>query len=99
MELCIEIEPDKYAILVIQAKRIYNVDGKYNYPKISHKVNGKISNWLLEDYAKREKAIPLYMFYNYAPNFKNKNKNKKYYGCTLAFVIYKRTLLFKSFSI
>lgn len=83
LELCIEIEPDKYAILVIQAKRIYNVDGKYNYPKISHKVNGKYQIDLLEDYAKREKAIPLYMFYNYAPDFKN--KNKKYYGCTLAF--------------
>ena len=81
LELCLEIEPSKYVILVIQAKKLYFTTQKYR--SISHKVNDKYQIELLEDYAKREKAIPLYMFYNYAPDFKN--KNQKYYGCTLAF--------------
>lgn len=81
LELCLEIEPNKYVILVIQAKKLYFTTQKYR--SISHKVNGTYQIDLLEDYAKRQKAIPLYMLYNYAPDFKN--KNKKYYGCTLAF--------------
>lgn len=81
LELCLEIEPNKYVILVIQAKKLYFRTQKYR--SISHQVNKKYQIELLEDYAKREKAIPLYMFYNYAPDFKN--KHKKYYGCTLAF--------------
>lgn len=81
LELCLEIEPNKYVILVIQAKKLYFTTQKYR--SISHKVNGTYQIDLLEDYAKRQKAIPLYMFYNYAPDFKN--KNKKYYGCTLVF--------------
>ena len=72
LELCLEIEPNKYVILVIQAKKLYFTTQKYR--SISHKVNDKYQIELLEDYAKREKAIPLYMFYNYAPDFKNKNK-------------------------
>lgn len=79
LELCLEIETNKYIILVIQAKKIYFQTQKYS--SISHKVNGKYQIDLLEDYAKREKAIPLYMLYNYSPDLKN--KNKQYYGCTL----------------
>jgi len=81
LELCLEIDANKYVILVIQAKKLYFTTQKY--PSISHKVNGEYQIDLLEDYAKKEKAIPMYMFYNSIPNFKN--KNKKYYGCTLAF--------------
>lgn len=81
LELCLEIEPNKYVILVIQAKKLYFTTQKYR--SISHKVNGTYQIDLLEGYAKQQKAIPLYMLYNYAPDFKN--KNNKYYGCTLVF--------------
>jgi len=84
LELCLEIEPDKYIILVIQAKKLYFSTQKYR--SISHKVNDEYQINLLEDYAKQEKAIPLYMFYNYAPSFKN--KHKEYYGCSLIFSKY-----------
>lgn len=85
-ELCLEIEANKYVIFVIQAKKLYVATQKYS--SISHKVNYKKINEkfqidLLEDYAKQEKAISLYMLYNYSPDFKK--KNKKYYGCTLIF--------------
>lgn len=81
LELCFELEPNKYVILVIQAKKLYFTTQKYS--SISHKVKDKYQIDLLENYAKQKKAIPLYMLYNYSPDLKN--KNKQYYGCTLVF--------------
>lgn len=95
LELCLEIEANKYIILVIQAKKLYFTTQKYR--SISHKVNSISQIKLLEDYAKQEKAIPLYMLYNYSPNFKK--KNKQYYGCTLIFLKYIKDNYYpKSFS-
>lgn len=81
LELCLEIEPDKYMIFVIQAKKLYYKEQKYR--SLSHKVNDKYQIDLLENYAKQIKAIPLYMLYNYAPDCKK--KDKKDYGCSLIF--------------
>ncbi len=84
LELCLEVEPDKYIIFVIQAKKLYYKKQKYR--SLSHKVNDRYQIDLLEDYAKQEKAIPLYMLYNCAPDCKK--KNKKAYGCSLIFSNY-----------
>ena len=81
IELCLEIEPDKYIILVIQSKKLYFTTQKYH--SISHKISGKYQIDLFEQYAKKEKAIPLYMLYNYSPDLKI--KNNQYYGCTLIY--------------
>jgi len=81
LEIFLEIKPNKYLFLVVQAKKIHIATQKYK--NISHKV-GNTSQYqidLLDNYAKLNHAIPLYLMYNYAPTF-NK-KNKKDYGCSL----------------
>ncbi len=88
IEIYLEIENNKYIYLAIQAKKLYTKSQKYK--AISHKVNKKYQIDLLLEHAKREQGIPLYLLYNYAPNFKN--KNKKNYGCSItkADYIYKK---------
>jgi hypothetical protein len=80
LEVYLEIGDNKYIYLAIQAKKLYTKIQKYR--AISHKVNSCHQIDLLLKYAKLKRGIPLYLLYNYAPNFKN--KNKKNYGCSIA---------------
>lgn len=88
LEVYIELEKDKYIFLAIQAKKLY-IDSQ-KYKAITHKVDSQYQIDLLLNYAKLKEGIPLYLLYNYAPNFIH--KNKKLYGCSIlkADYIYKK---------
>ncbi len=79
LEIYLEVEDDKYILLLIQAKKLYINEEKYT--QISHKVNKKLQIDLLQDYAKSKDALALYLMYNYSPTLTNKNSNL--FGCSL----------------
>jgi len=88
IEIAMSIGRDQFLIFPIQAKRIY---GKYKYPRISHKrqIDGLIS------YASDIGGIPLYLFYNYYPNYFyfpdqiwGNQITKEQFGCTLVMAEY-----------
>jgi hypothetical protein len=77
--------------LFCQAKRLYVEKAKRNnlkstYSMLDHEVNGELQINLLLEYAKRNKAIPLYMLYNFT-DFNEicslKSIEKEQFGCTL----------------
>lgn len=88
LELYIEVLPKQYLYFVIQSKKLYYRDKKFKYAEISHEVGKhKISQLeILLSYAKTHDAIPLYLFYNHSPQFKN--KDKEYYGCSVVLAKY-----------
>ncbi len=88
LELYIEVLPKQYLYFVIQSKKLYYRDKKFKYAEISHEVGKhKISQLeTLLSYAKSHDAVPLYLFYNYSPRFKN--KDKEYYGCSVVLAEY-----------
>lgn len=55
----------------VQAKKITARSGRYD--KLSHAVRGRTQIEMLNDYARRVRAAPLYCFYNFSPNVMNWN--------------------------
>lgn len=79
----LEIEPGIYIQFAIQAKKL-KIDCKESrYTAMSHLVNStkKPQIDILLEYGKCEKAIPMYMLYNYSEH--PKFAKREYYGCSL----------------
>lgn len=55
----------------VQAKKITARSGRYE--RLNHAVRGRSQIQILNDYAKRVRAAPLYCFYNFAPHVMNWN--------------------------
>jgi hypothetical protein len=70
----------------VQAKKITASSGRYE--KLSHAVRGRYQIEILNDYAKRVRAAPIYCFYNFAPYVMNWNcgltRDETQLGCMVA---------------
>ena len=90
LEMYLEIYPDVYIFLAIQAKKLYIKEEKYK--TINHKVGSTPQIELLLKYAKSKKGIPLYLLYNY--NNKFSHKYKEIYGCSIVKAKYIKKVFF-----
>ncbi|WP_041329659.1 DUF6615 family protein [Saprospira grandis] len=101
IEICLKVGSNQYLCLACQAKRLYMFDttknktfNKPRYGALNHYVGGdksKNQTDLLIKYAKRKKAIPLYLLYNYHKDeayMKGLEDDAELYGCTLLSAYY-----------
>ncbi|TAE00721.1 MAG: hypothetical protein EAZ97_05115 [Bacteroidetes bacterium] len=95
IEIIIQIDKDQYVLLACQAKILYVNELKNNlktkYKSLGHTVgeDKKIQIDLLVDHAKKEKCLPVYLFYNYTEYPIPDIKIEMYlYGCSLLNALY-----------
>lgn len=67
-ELWIGAKTTGWARYAIQAKKIDSISGRYRKLHYGHKISGQKQIDVLERYAKSNRALALYCFYNHAPN-------------------------------
>lgn len=70
-EMWIGSDRTGWARYAVQAKKISASSGRYE--RLSHAVRGRSQIEILNDYASRVRAAPLYCFYNFAPHITNWN--------------------------
>lgn len=86
--VCVRRSANRADVYAVQAKRL-GVTGRYD--SLKHRSGNRYQINVLEDYARRSKAIPLYLLFNHVDDKNLKSEywrccqqsDKKQFGCTL----------------